>query len=333
MKTHVKSPHLLMPIPLLVSALFSFSCFRAGPRVEAEIAIAAPSLEQNALLYVAAEKGYFARHGLKVAIENFDTGPAALAALRDGSVQIAETAEFPFVAAALAGGDFRIIAANDRFENDYLVAGKDSGIATLADLRGKRVGVSLRTITEFFLSRFLVLNEIASRDIKLVDIKPADFVASMASKEVDAIVAWQPAVSKIVAMSPGDTKVWDVQADQLVYGLLVCGGPWLEANGKAAEALLAALQEAKTFLANKPAEAKAIVANRLDYDDSYLASVWPKHQFGLSLDFSMVAAMEDEARWMIGNRLTETRVLPDFSRLIYVNALDAVNREGVNMLR
>ncbi|HUX36655.1 MAG TPA: NrtA/SsuA/CpmA family ABC transporter substrate-binding protein [Rectinemataceae bacterium] len=333
MKAHIKIPYLLIPIPLAAATLLSFSCFQATPRVAAEITIAAPPLEQNALLYVAAEKGFFARHGLKVDIKNFDTGPAAMAAVRDGLAQIAETAEFPLVADALNGGDFRIIAANDRFENDYLVARKDGGISTLADLRGKRIGVSLHTITEFFLSRFLVLNEIAANAITLVDIKPADFVASMADKKVDAIVAWQPAVSKIVALVPGNATVWNVQADQRVYGILVCRGPWLETHGREAEALLASLQEAKSFLSANPSKARAIVAKKLAYDDSYLASIWPKHQFGLTLDFSMVAAMEDEARWMIKNRLTEATILPDFARLIYVDALDAVNREGVNMMR
>jgi len=46
-----------------------------------------------------------------------------------------------------------------------------------------------------------------------------------------------------------------------------------------------------------PNETKAIIQRRLQYDDAYMATVWPENQFSLSLDQSLILAMEDEARW------------------------------------
>ena len=45
-----------------------------------------------------------------------------------------------------------------------------------------------------------------------------------------------------------------------------------------------------------PVEAKAIVQRRLELDPLYMDTVWQQNQFSLSLDQSLVLAMEDEAR-------------------------------------
>ena len=43
--------------------------------------------------------------------------------------------------------------------------------------------------------------------------------------------------------------------------------------------------------------------------------LWPRYQFSPSLDQSLIAAMEDEARWMISNGLTPEKQVPDFYEL------------------
>jgi hypothetical protein len=43
--------------------------------------------------------------------------------------------------------------------------------------------------------------------------------------------------------------------------------------------------------------------------------------------------MEDEARWMIKNKLTSEKKVPDFINYIYVDRLKAVKPEAVNIIR
>jgi NitT/TauT family transport system substrate-binding protein len=44
-------------------------------------------------------------------------------------------------------------------------------------------------------------------------------------------------------------------------------------------------------------------------------------------------ATEDEARWMITNNLTRDKQVPDFLNYIYVDGLNAVKPEAVNIIR
>jgi NitT/TauT family transport system substrate-binding protein len=58
----------------------------------------------------------------------------------------------------------------------------------------------------------------------------------------------------------------------------------------------------------------------------------PDHQFALSLDQSLVLAMEDEGRWMINNNLTNAEKLPDFRNYIYPEGLMQVKPDAVNVI-
>ena len=80
-------------------------------------------------------------------------------------------------------------------------------------------------------------------------------------------------------------------------------------------------------------EAGAIVQNRLKYDNTYIAGVLFQHQFGLSLDFSLILAMNDEARWMICNKPTKEKQIPDFTDYIYEDTLKMVNPGMVSIRR
>ena len=76
-----------------------------------------------------------------------------------------------------------------------------------------------------------------------------------------------------------------------------------------------------------------MVKNRLGYDDAYIAKVWEDNQFVFSLDQSLITAMEDEARWMIKNKLTGKKQVPDFMNYIYLDGLKAIKPEAVSIIR
>ena len=149
-------------------------------------------------------------------------------ALLDGEVDVAELAEFPFVGAAFAKQPVRIIAVNDRFENDYLIVRKDRGIESPADLKGKRIGVIRGTVLEFYLGRFLELNGINLDDVTLVDtMNTVQTDEAISNGEVDAAVVFQPHVSDIQEQFGDQVLVWPVQNNQLVYGILASNSSWI----------------------------------------------------------------------------------------------------------
>ncbi len=297
------------------------------------ITIAAPPLEQDALVYIADDRGFFAKNNLKIVFKDSDSGVTAINRMLKREADIAETAEFPFVKAIFQKEQVSIIASNDKFENDYIVGRKDRGIKSIADLKGKKIGLARGTIAEFYLGRVLELSGIKMQDVTLVDLKPVQFVGAIAGNGVDAIVAWQPFVHEIQEKEVNGVVVWPVQGSQAVYGVLVSRNGWIKQHTDTVKRFLKSLTEAEDYLVHHPGKAKTIVQKRLKYDDSYIASVWPQHKISLSLDFSLIAAMNDEAHWMIHNNLTTETAIPDFSNYVYVDGLKEIKPEAVNIIR
>ena len=69
------------------------------------------------------------------------------------------------------------------------------------------------------------------------------------------------------------------------------------------------------------------------YDEVFTETLWSENQFSLSLDQSLVTAMEDEARWMIKNNLANEKQVPDFLNYIYEDGLKRIKPEAVNIIR
>jgi len=318
---------------LVLTFLASWSCTKGDRSGKVEtITIGVPPLEQNALLYVADHEKFFAKNGLQVVIKEYDSGVTAIDGMLKNEADVAESAEFPFVRAVFQKEEIRIIACNDQFENDYLVGRKDRGIAKISDLKGKRIGLSLKTISEFYLGRFLALNGMSLRDVVLVDLPPAQYVKAIAAGEVDGIIAWQPYIHRIQKDASAGV-LWPAQSSQAAFGVLVCRSGWVRQYPDTVKRLLKSLAEAEDYLVRYPERARAIVQKGLNYDESYVARIWPQHRFALSLEQTLVVAMKDEGQWMINNDLTLEKAIPDFAGYLYTDGLKAIKPEAVNIIR
>ena len=150
---------------------------------------------------------------------------------------------------------------------------------------------------------------------------PPQYGDALAAGGIDAIICWQPYASQITARMGDAVIAWPRQSGQSVYGVAVARRDWAAHNPDLAQTVLRSLGMAADYIATNPAESQAIVQKRLNLSDVYMTSVWPENDFALTLDQSLVFAMEDEARWMIQNNLTNATVVPDFRNYMYPDAL------------
>ena len=73
-----------------------------------------------------------------------------------------------------------------------LVGLTDKGITNVGDIRGKKIGIPMGTINEFYLGRFLELNGMSLSDGTLVYQSPGQAVDAMTDGSVDAVVPVTP---------------------------------------------------------------------------------------------------------------------------------------------
>ena len=257
---------------------------------------------------------------------------AADALLAD-EVDIATTAEFVLVSNSFNHDDLRILGTIATARTTEVVARIDHGIQQPANLLGKRVGVTRQSTGEFFLGTFLLFNNLSLQDVEVVDLKPAEIVEAMANGQIDAAITWDPNIYKIKNSLQENAVSWPGQSGQDFYFILVSRNAWLSAHPSEAERFLQALVQAEAYMSQSAVEAQALIQQRFNYDQVYMQYIWAKHDFLVALPQEIIIAMEDEARWMIENNLTDQTTVPNYLDFIYTAGLQAVNPEAVTIIR
>jgi NitT/TauT family transport system substrate-binding protein len=298
------------------------------------VIVAYSPFESGALFWIARDQHYFEENGINLTLIKYDSGAASLEGITNGEADIAVgVTEFPLVRKALQNERVRAIGNIDKGEFIYLVARKDR-IRNEIDLKGKSIGTTTGTVAEFHLGRFLTLHGMTLQDITLVDVKtPEGWVNDVADGKIDAISTAQPYANAARDRLGTNALVWPLQSSQPLFALAVSSDDWITQHPDLVSRFLRSLAQAEEYIHTHPTESRAIVQNQLNLDAGYMDTVWQQNQFSLTLDQSLVLAMEDEARWMIANNLTNATAVPDFRQYIYTDGMESVRPGSVNIIR
>jgi NitT/TauT family transport system substrate-binding protein len=288
--------------------------------------------EANALIYIAEDRGFFTENGIQVAIKNYSTKLQSFKGMENGDVDISVISEYPVVGAAFEGANISIIGSTCRYQDQYLVARRDGGIETVSDLQGKKIGVPSGTIGEFYLGRFLDLHGVSPHDVTIKNTPFTQAGDAIFNGSVDAVLIYDGAPRSSETLSENNFSAWSVQSGQPSYDVIACRDDWISGHLEAIRRLLTSLDQAGEYMADHPAEGRAIAQKRVDRSEAQMATIWPRFQFSLILDQSLVLAMEDEGRWMIRNNLTDATTIPDYRYYISQTGLEEIKPESVNII-
>jgi len=305
---------------------------RAGP--PERIAIGTNFNEMVGLLFIAEAQGFYRTQGLEVAIREYQTGLAPLKDLEEGRLDLASCAEFALTGEVLAGraGQLRCLAVIAAGEVDFLIARRDRGIKQPGDLRGKIIGVPRKTSAEFFLAGFLTLNNISLGEVTVADVRPKEMADALAGGKVDAVLVWAPVTDGIIKKLGNNAIVWPAQGGQNVYRLLVTRDEMIKKRGPVLERLLRSLAQAGGFMERQPEAGRAVIAQRLQVNIADLQSGKASINYESFLDQGLLLAMEDQARWLIRNRLTYQDRVPDFLGCIHAETLLQVDPRAMRLV-
>jgi len=169
---------------------------------------------------VAIDKGWLTQAGLDVTFDWFDYS-ASMEAFAAGKID----GDFVTNGDALvmgAGGarNVMILITDYSNGNDMIVA--RPGIKSLADLKGKRIGIEVGLVDHLLLLDGLKKQGMTQNDVTLVNSKTNETPQVLASGQVDAIGAWQPNAGLAMKALPGARPVYtSAQSPGLIYDVLV----------------------------------------------------------------------------------------------------------------
>jgi sulfonate transport system substrate-binding protein len=269
MKAFFDSALGLFASPLLAGLLgvLPFAAY-AAPEPLTEIRIAVPDLSAVAthsgggLVDVVRDQQLFekalAADGIKIQWNFFKgAGPAINEAFANGQVDLAYLGDLAAIVGKSNGLDTRLLSATARDVKLYLGVVPGSGIKTLADLKGKRVGIFRGTAAQLSFDAALVSQGLTEKDLKVINLDFTASTSAIVAKQIDA--TW--GASNLTALKarglvdiPLTTR--DLNGAGSIQSVLVGSGAFVDAHPDIVKRLLKAQETAQQWVseeANKEA--------------------------------------------------------------------------------
>src|ERR1700736_161382 len=201
----------------------------------------------------------FAKDGIGIVWVQSAGSNKALEYLNAGSIDFGSTAGSAALVARINGNPIKSIYVYSRPEWTALVTTKDSRIATVADLKGKRVAVTRGTDPHIFLVRALLDAGLSEKDISPVLLQHADGKTALIRGDVDAWAGLDPMMAQ--AEIEDGAKLFYRKAEANTWGILNVREQFLNDHPDIVRRVLASYEEARKYsLANYDELKKTFVA-------------------------------------------------------------------------
>ncbi len=234
---------------------FAASGFAASAQ---ELVVGAASNPGGLAVFVAQDKGIFAKNGVDVKVEIRNTGSELSKGLCAGEFDFAPAAFTNLPAALERGLNVRGVvgyvgAAFEKPTADAvvgLIASKDSGINSVGDLKGKKVGVTFGSTGDAWLLAALKQAGLGTNDVERINTRPPSLVSVIDTGGVDAIVAWEPFVFRTLQKVEG-SKLIKRGGDLVCFCAYLHGNPErVYADEEKTQKFVDAIAEAAAYVRN-----------------------------------------------------------------------------------
>jgi NitT/TauT family transport system substrate-binding protein len=213
-------------------------------------------------LFVAQEKGLFAKEGVEVELINMAVHEAMYAGLFAGQIDMIDATvddmlpnfdpEQPYAC---------VFTLTESLGADGIVARND--IRSIADLEGKVVAFAARTVSQFYLNVLLREAGLSEADIEHVEMSADDAGNAFLLQEVDAAVSWEPWLTQGKEAAHGHLLADSSERPGLVADCLVTRSEVFDDRLAEFRALARAWDAALNYVAAHPDEANEIMARHV----------------------------------------------------------------------
>jgi NitT/TauT family transport system substrate-binding protein len=311
-------------------AIAALGCSRPEPRQH--LSVAAVRQPATALFFVAERAGCLDAARLDVDATVVELGRDALALLGAGRTDAAIAFETPLLRAAWRDERLRVLTTlHHSTRNTRLVARAGSGIASFADLGGRRIGVARGTNADFFVDLALRFAGVPRDRAGVLDLAPEESVRRLAAGELDAAVLSDPPAGQAERALGSGAVVLRTPLYAEV-SLLVTRTDVLEARRPALRALLRGLACAERLARDRPDDALALVRDRFpEESEAVLREQAMRVTWSLGVDNFLVEVLRREREWLGSAPGAQGRP-PLLHRLLDASLLEEVVPDAVMLL-
>lgn len=262
----------------------------------------------NPVSLVLKEQGILERalapEGIKVRWVQSLGSNKALEFLNAGSLDFGSTAGAAALVGRINGNPIKSVYVYSRPEWTALVTRKDTGIARVADLKGKRIAVTRGTDPHIFLVRTLAEAGLTEKDVKLVLLQHPDGRTALERGDVDAWAGLDPLMA--AAEIDAGAVLFHRNAAANSWGILNVREAFAKENPALVGRVLKAYEEARAWAVANPDGLKKALAEFTKLPEPVVARQLERTE----LTHSRIGEAQVDTILKAGLALQEAGVLP-----------------------
>jgi taurine transport system substrate-binding protein len=136
--------------------------------------------------------------GYKINWRQFGGGGDVIRAMASGDVQLGEVGSTGIATAISQGMDVELFwILEDIAAAEALVARNGSGVNSIADLKGKKVGTPFVSTSHFQLLFALQKAGVKPSEVQILNMRPPEIAAAWSRGDLDATFIWDPVLSTV----------------------------------------------------------------------------------------------------------------------------------------
>lgn len=319
-------------LQFLLSALLLACTLPAMAAASTKMTIATGVDPGFSIFYVAKLGGFLEKNGIDVDLRTGPSGGAMVPLLISNASQASMSAAFAGISNHLKDPDIVAVAQMLRYDRWYGIVAK-SDIKSLADLKTKKVGVSLGNASESYWYDALKHANLNAADFKpaMVNVEAPEMVAAIERGDIDAFAVWEPWPTRTVLSVKG-TKIL-VGSKGLIRNrnFIYMNRGWIEKNKDTVIAFMKSLVEANDIINGEREKATAMVSKFLSMPAELTKELMPKLEFDMYWHDATLEAIDASVALLQKQGKFNGKF--DYQAYIYADLLRTVRPDAVTLTK
>ncbi|MGL4107150.1 ABC transporter substrate-binding protein [Clostridium sp. LP20] len=253
-------------------------------------------------------KDEFEKDDVKVELKQFAAGPAIIEAFAAGELDFGFVGDQPAVQGRANNIDLKAVASYSASESgNGLIATNESGIKSIEDLKGKKIGYTVGSVGHQLLFKYLEKAGISKEEVELLNLSPADIYSSIISKKIDGAVTWEPYLGMV--QKEGTAKLI-AAGTGYKYNVNVIVGKeeFLKNNPELSSRLLKVFNKAVKWSSDNREETLNLIEKRSGIKKEVMRAGFEKFDQSLILDKKKIDSISDTIEYLKKNNTIREEV-------------------------
>ncbi|MBC2579757.1 ABC transporter substrate-binding protein [Clostridium sp. DJ247] len=288
---------------------------------------------------IAEKKGYFKEEGIDVENKFVQSGPEIGPMIAGGSAPLSFETNYTVTSSVASNIPVKLVAPVANIGGTQaLVIRKDLVINSAKDLEGKKIGMAPGSGVYIAIKKMCDELGVDISKIKFVYLQPADQIAALDKKDIDAMACWEPWVTKASAVggkilfsgkkSYLPEKKGDVDWLNFISTFQV-SEDFLKKNPNTVKAVLRALDKATVFINEHRDESIDILSKEFKIDKNDLKKMMDENIYTMQVDNTIYNGVNEMSSFMLEQK--NIRKKPEFKDLTDFSLLKEVSPDKVKL--